>query len=151
MRRYTPLFLSFLALLFALLFSTALFAFSDVINTRTLNTTAQNTNDTMSIESQAAAWGLTATEWKRYSTLMQGRIAQDYAKLTPPEVLGLYATTPQELAHFAELAAKQEHDKIERELRFNAAFYLAAKRLYADEPLIRSFDLTPYTPLHTQS
>ncbi len=134
-----------------MIFSIPLFASNDVINTTTANTITHNTNEVTSLENPAEAWGLTVTEWKRYNALMQGRNAQDYAKLTPPEVLGIDATSAEELAHFAALAAKQEHDKIERELRFNAAFYLAAKQLYANEPLVRPFDLTPYTPVPSPS
>jgi len=127
-----------------LLLSTPLFAANDVINTITANSISQNTVATSSTIDSARNWGLTNTEWARYKLLMHGTNGRYYARLTPPEVLGINADTPENLKYFAELAAKQEHDKIEKELRFNMAFNEAARRLYANEPIIRPFDLTPY-------
>ncbi len=133
--------------LFLLLVSTTLFAANDVVNTVTMNSVSQNTVETSSRD-QGLVWGLTESEWAYYQSLMQGVNGHYYMHLTPPEVLGINAKTPQDIKYFAELAAKQEHDKIEKELRFNAAFYAAAQRLYANEPMIKPFDLTPYTPIH---
>ncbi len=135
----------FLSLSLLLVISTPLFA-NDVINTKTANSISQNTQDASSITNSARAWGLTKNEWTKYKVLMQGTNGRYYPTLTPPEVLGINATTLNELMHFAELHTKQEHDRIEKELRFNVAFHEAAKRLYANEPIIKPFDLTPYTP-----
>lgn len=134
-----------------LLLSASTFAASDVINTITENSISQNTVETSSGADYAHEWGLTETEWVKYKLLMQGVNGRYYAHLTPSEVLGINAETSNDLKHFAELAAKQEHEKIEKELRFNVAFHTAAKRLYANEPIIRPFDLTPYTPVPTKT
>jgi len=134
--------------LLLILASTSLFAANDVVNTITANSVSQNTVDISSTVNYARDWGLTDPQWTQYQHLMQGMSGRYYANLTPPEVLGIQAKTPQDIKYFAELTAKQEHDKIEKELRFNAAFYAAAKQLYADEPMVKPFDLTPYTPIH---
>jgi integrating conjugative element protein (TIGR03759 family) len=137
----------FLIVFVLLTISTRLFAATnDVISTSTVNTISQNTQDISSVANSARDWGLTDNEWKKYKSLMEGANGRYYPTLTPPEVLGINATALNELMHFAELHAKQEHDKIEKELRFNVAFHEAAKRLYANEPIIRPFDLTPYAP-----
>jgi integrating conjugative element protein (TIGR03759 family) len=137
-----------IGLFLLILVSTSLFAANDVVNTTIVNSASQNTRDMASTVNQAPDWGLTDQQWAQYQHLMQGISGHYYANLTPVEVLGIQAKTLHDVNYFAELAAKQEHDKIEKELRFNAAFYAAAKRLYANEPLVKSFDLTPYTFLH---
>ncbi len=137
----------FLIVCVLLTISARLFAATnDVFNTTTVNSISQNTQDTSSVTKSARSWGLTDSEWQKYKSLMEGASDRYYSTLTPPEVLGINATALNELMHFAELHAKQEHDKIEKELRFNVAFHEAAKRLYANEPIIKPFDLTPYAP-----
>lgn len=137
-------------ILFAYLgcFSPLLWAAEDVVNTRVENTlNATTAIHTSLVRYSALAWDLTEKEWAQYQDVMQGVSGKYYSTLTPPEVLGIEATNAEDLAHFADIVAKQEHDKIARELRFNAAFVLAAKRLYASEPMIQPFDLSAYTPL----
>ena len=123
--------------------STSLFAANNVVNTVTANSVSQTTIDIASTVNSARDWGLTDQQWAQYQGLMRGMSGHYYRNLTPPEVLGIHAKTPQDLKYFAELAAKQEHDKIEKELRFNAAFYAAAKQGYAAEPIVKPFNLTP--------
>lgn len=122
------------------------FASNDVINTSTLNTTVQDTQSNSTQVGNAKDWELTDKEWNEYLHLMQRNSQFYYKKLSPPEILGIYASNPEELRHYAEISAKLEHDKLERELRFNVAFHEAANRLYASEPIIRPFDITPFTP-----
>lgn len=118
------------------------YAMNDVVNTP-----VQNTITHASQVYVTKAWNLDATEWDHYLKLMQGPAGHYYQHLSPPEVLGLSANTPNDLNHFAEIAAKLEHDKLEHELQFNAAFHAAAARLYSKEPLIKPFDYTPFTPI----
>ncbi len=120
---------------------------NDVLTTQTKNSVSQNTVMNTTHLSIAKAWGLTETEWRHYLLLMQGPSGHYYKNLSPPDVLGIEADSAEELRHFAEVAAKLEHDKLERELRFNVAFHEAATRLYATEPLIQPFDVTPFTPI----
>ncbi|MCD6040305.1 MAG: family integrating conjugative element protein [Gammaproteobacteria bacterium] len=136
--------LSFLIFLIA---SRGAFASNDVINTRIKNTISQNTTVNVSHVGTAKDWALTDKEWSQYINLMQGLSGHYYKNLSPPEVLGIHAESMDERRHFAEIAATLEHDKLERELRFNAAFHEAAKRLYSTEPMIESFDYTPFTPI----
>jgi len=138
---YKLLFLSFI------LVSICTFASDDVINTQTKNTISQNTTVAISHIGTAKDWALTDREWNQYINLMQGTSGHYYKNLSPPEVLGIHADSAEEQRHFAEIAAKLEHDKLERELRFNAAFHEATTRFYSTEPMIQSFDYTPFTPI----
>jgi integrating conjugative element protein (TIGR03759 family) len=136
-------------LLSTLLLSLPTYALSlnDVSNTVTKNTITQNTSTTTSQIEIAKEWNLTEFEWNQYLKFMQGPSGRYYQKLSPPEVLGIQSETNDDLMHFAEVAAKLEHDKLERELRFNLAFHQAASKLYFDEPLIKPFDYGPFTPI----
>lgn len=122
-------------------------ASNDVMNVTTQNTISQNVTTVSSIVDTVRHWNLTETEWARYLELMQGQAGYYYAHLTPPEVLGHYAEDVQDIRHFAEIHAKLEHDRIERELRFDKAFNEAAVRLYENELIIKPFDITAYTPI----
>lgn len=121
------------------------FANNDVINSTVKNTL----NQTTIIDSTEIyqTWNLTSTEWNQYLKLMQGPSGRYYSQLTPPEILGISAENNQERKHFAEIAAKLEHDKLQREFLFNAAFHQAAEKLYANEPLIQPFDYSRFTPI----
>jgi integrating conjugative element protein (TIGR03759 family) len=130
-----------------LLITSCAFALDDVKNTQTQNTVSQSTTMNTTHIGTAKDWDLTDTEWNQYLILMQGSSEHYYKKLSPPEVLGINASNAEDLRHYAEVAAKLEHDKLEHELRFNAAFHEAASKLYSTEPIIKSFDYTPFTPI----
>lgn len=112
------------------------------INSVTKNTQVANTND-----QQAKVWQLTENEWNHYLELMKGRAGQYYPHLTPPEVLAMYAESEEELHHFAEIHVKLEHDKVAREVRFDRVFHDIAMLLYKDEPIIKPFAMSAYTPI----
>lgn len=136
----------FLLTLPLVLFVTVSYA-QDVMNTREITTQTLNTAVNNTIVGNPKDWGLTENEWAHYQQLMQGMSAHWYPNLTPPEILGMNAQNVEEQAHFAELAAKQEHDKLSRELSFDKAFHEATLRLYVDEPIIKPFDLSPFNPI----
>lgn len=120
------------------------YAENNVVNTTTQNTVSQNSVIDHS-NGNAKDWNLTEKEWADYIQLMRGKAGKYYTHLTPPEVLGIMAETDNELRHYAEIYVKAEHEKIDRELRFDRAFHDAGMRLYANEPIIKAFDVSPYT------
>jgi integrating conjugative element protein (TIGR03759 family) len=136
-----------LIFLILLIIANGAVASDDVINTKTQNTISQNTTINTSHIGTAKDWALTENEWKQYLNLMQGSSGHYYAHLSPPAVLGIQANNIEDVRHFAELTAKFEHDKLERELKFNAAFHTAAAKLYSTEPIIQPFDYAPFTPV----
>ena len=99
----------------------------------------------------AQDWELTDTEWQAYQKLMSSPAGKWYPQLTPAEVLGMYADNDQDSKHFAELAAKEEHDKIARELSFNNAFHEAMIKLYGNEPVIKDVDISAFNPMKGKS
>ncbi|MDW9178620.1 TIGR03759 family integrating conjugative element protein [Legionella pneumophila] len=97
---------------------------------------------------EAKVWGLTTDEEKRYALLMQNKSKFYYEGLrqTPIDILGLNARNEQERAHFAELAAKQEAQKVSKNIAWNNAFYKAYNKLFANVPVVGEFDPSPYSP-----
>ena len=93
---------------------------------------------------RAQAWGLDETEWQRYRTLMQGlRSSISPATISPIEVLGIHARTPEERRRFAEQWARAMHEDVERILAFQRAYQAAYRRLYPNEVLIDPERLAP--------
>jgi integrating conjugative element protein (TIGR03759 family) len=96
----------------------------------------------------AQDWHLSLDEWNHYQQIMTGSAGKWYPQLTPPEVLGMYADTLSDQNHFAEIAAREQHDKVAREIVFNNAFTEAMHRLYDQEPVIKPFDMSPFNPVN---
>jgi len=92
-------------------------------------------------------WNLTPEEYLRYQNLMKGKSGLWYQQLTPASVLGLNADNLQDQKHFAEVVAKEEHDRLANELKFDLAIHQALLRLYPDERIINSFDMSAYNPI----
>ncbi len=119
---------------------------NDVVNTQEQSTTTATTQDKTVINGTAQDWQLSDAEWQHYLQLMHGADGLWYAHLSPPSVLGMRADTVEERQHFAQIVAKQEHDKVARELAFNHSVWLAMRELYPDELMIKDFDKTPFNP-----
>ncbi|KTD10049.1 bile acid beta-glucosidase [Legionella hackeliae] len=97
---------------------------------------------------EAKVWGLTSDEEKRYVLLMQNKSKLYYKGLrqTPIDILGLNARNETERNHFAELAARQEAQKVAKNIAWNNAFYKAYNKLFVNVPVIGDFDPSPYSP-----
>ncbi|KTD04445.1 bile acid beta-glucosidase [Legionella geestiana] len=114
-------------------------------------TTDQDPNKLQLNEQQlheAKVWELTPDEEKRYVLLMQNRSKFYYQGLrqTPLDILGLNARNEAERNHFAELAAKQEAQKVAKNIAWNNAFYKAYNKLFANVPVVGDFDPSPFSP-----
>ncbi|AOU64453.1 TIGR03759 family integrating conjugative element protein [Legionella pneumophila] len=97
---------------------------------------------------EAKVWELTTDEEKRYVLLMQNKSKLYYEGLrqTPIDILGLNARNETERNHYAELAAKQEAQKVAKNIAWNNAFYKAYNKLFANVPVVGDFDPSPYSP-----
>jgi len=97
---------------------------------------------------EAKVWGLTADEEKRYVLLMQNKSKFYYKGLrqTPIDILGINARNETERNHFAELAARQEAQKVAKNIAWNNAFYKAYNELFVNVPVVGDFDPSPYSP-----
>lgn len=78
----------------------------------------------------AQEWGLTTEEWQRYETLKKGRRGVLSPGLDPLTMLGIEARSDEERRHFAELAVKQEFQRVEAELAFQREVNRAWTRVY---------------------
>jgi integrating conjugative element protein (TIGR03759 family) len=73
-------------------------------------------------------------EYKEYYNALNDTLAGfRYSHMEPAEVLGIEAKTEEERYHFAKIAAKSQHDRVERELAFQISFTKALTELYPDE------------------
>lgn len=135
----------------AFCFSYSLAQASDVVSSQEKSTVVMETQDKTTINPTAQAWGLSEAHWQRYLQFMKGAEALWYAHLSPLAILGMRADTPEEQQYFAQLFAKQEHDKVARELAFNQAVSRAMRQLYPDELMIKDFDKTPFNPGNMKS
>lgn len=120
---------------------------AEVENSQEQSTVIENSMDKAGMPGNAKDWHLTESEWAKYQKLMQSAAGLWYRGLSPPAVLGMYADSPEDEKHFAEVYAQQEHKKVEQELAFNKAAFNAMRQLYSNEPMIKPFDITPFSPL----
>lgn len=97
---------------------------------------------------QAEVWSLTQNDEKRYVLLMQNRSGLYWrgSKLSPVEILGINARNPSERKRFALLYARQLQEKMAKELSWQFAASQAKAEVNKDLPLIRSFDVSPFSP-----
>ncbi|MGQ9444971.1 TIGR03759 family integrating conjugative element protein [[Pasteurella] aerogenes] len=94
------------------------------VNQSTIN---QTTTD------QWTEWGLTQKEWLQYEELKKGARGIWTPNLDPLTMLGVEAKNDNERNHYAELLAKKEYARVERELAFQIAYTQAFQRLYPDQ------------------
>lgn len=98
---------------------------------------AVNTQTEVVARGQAANWGISLDEYRRYEALMKGmRGSISDPRISPIEVLGIHARSPAERQKYAELFAKMMAEDAERILQFQAAYHDSFKRLYPNLPVI---------------
>ena len=86
---------------------------------------------------RAEVWGVSATEWDRYRSLMEGvRGSISPATISPIEVLGIHARNDAERRRYAEQWAVMMREDAERILAFQHAYDQAGRLLYPSESLI---------------
>lgn len=96
----------------------------------------------------AKAWDITEDEEKRYLLLMQNKSSVYYEglRLTPIDILGINARNEKERNHFAEISARQEAQKVAKNIAWNNAFYAAYQKQIGNLKVIENFDPRPYAP-----
>lgn len=81
-------------------------------------------------------WGLSEQDWVRYVDIMQGPQGRYTPNEDPTFVLGIHARNAQERQRFAELQARHEFRRLQRELSFENAYTQAFHRLYPSMPVV---------------
>lgn len=89
-----------------------------------------NIKNTPIVEDKWSEWGLTKEDWKKYQTLKNGSRGIWTPNLDPLTTLGVEASTEQERKHYAELLARKEFERVEKEFAFQIAYSEAFSRLY---------------------
>ncbi len=90
------------------------------------------------------AWDLSQEETERYRTLMSGiRGSFSHPTISPLEVLGIHARTPDERRRYAERLVRLLYEDTERVLAFQREVQAAWERLYGDVPIIETDKLPP--------
>lgn len=106
-------------------------------STTTSSTILERTPLTEHERTRAGLWGLSAAEWQRYRTLMEGiRGSISPGTISPIEVLGIHARDEAERRKYAEQWAVMMREDAERILAFQHAYDAAGRLLYPDESLI---------------
>lgn len=124
------------------------FAFaSEIFNTQVVNTQASNSQVLQLNEERARVFELTQVEWQNYQRAIEIYGKDYFGKYTPPEILGILAKSEADRKHFADIAARLEHDKVANELEFQRAFTNAARKFYANEPVIKPINTMAFTPV----
>lgn len=97
---------------------------------------------------EAKVWQLSIEEEKRYKLLMQNKSKVYYKglRLTPLDILGINARTGEERAHFAELSATFEAQRVAKNLAWNSAHFKAYQKVVAGLPVVQNFDASKYSP-----
>ena len=106
-------------------------------NTTTSATILERTPLTEHERARAGLWGLSAEEWQRYRTLMEGiRGSISPGTISPIEVLGIHARDEAERRKYAEQWAVMMREDAERILAFQRVYDDAGRLLYPHETLI---------------
>ncbi|MDG2961722.1 TIGR03759 family integrating conjugative element protein [Exercitatus varius] len=108
---------------------------AQTVNRQSLDNLSLNANqlNRQDIHEQAQRWGLTEIEWQRYLDIKQHERSFWSPNLDPLTTLGVEAKTEAERRHYAELLAKKEYERVEKELAFQRAYDQAFQRLYPNQ------------------
>lgn len=108
---------------------------TQAINQQPLDTRSVNSSDVQkeTIREQAQRWGLTDTEWQHYLEIKNHERSYWSPNLDPITMLGVEADTEAERYHYAELLAKKEYARAEKELAFQRAYDRAFQQLYPNQ------------------
>ena len=109
---------------------------SAIAETPEARTSVESIPLTRSELARARMSNLSETEWRRYQSLLQGPRGLWTPNLDPVWMLGIDARSDAERRKYAEMAARQERARVERELAFQRAYDEAWIRLYGKEPII---------------
>ena len=119
-----------LMIIVAMLTSGAVSADVETDSSKARTSTTQISSQEQSEQHKAAQWGLDASEWQRFNTLMQGPQGIHSPNLDPLTALGIEARNEKELTRYAELQVQMETARITKLLAYQNAYDKAYKRLY---------------------
>ena len=92
----------------------------------------ENSSSQQNTQLQAQQWGLSASDWSRYQTLMKGERGIMSPGLDPLTALGVETDNSAERRRLAELWVKHEYQRTGKELAFQREVNAAWLRLYPE-------------------
>ncbi len=92
----------------------------------------ENSSSQQNTQLQAQQWGLSASDWSRYQTLMKGERGIMSPGLDPLTTLGVETDNSAERRRLAELWVRHEYQRTEKELAFQREINAAWLRLYPE-------------------
>jgi len=92
----------------------------------------ENSSSQQNTQQQAQQWGLSASDWSRYQTLMKGERGIMSPGLDPLTALGVETDNSAERRRLAELWVKHEYQRTEKELAFQREVNAAWLRIYPE-------------------
>lgn len=92
----------------------------------------ENSSSQQNTQQQAQQWGLSASDWSRYQTLMKGERGIMSPGLDPLTALGVETDNSAERRRLAELWVRHEYQRTEKELAFQREVNAAWLRLYPE-------------------
>lgn len=84
-------------------------------------------------EEQAALWGLTEQDWSKFEEIKKGPRGYWSPTLDPLIALGIETETDAERQHYAEIQARIEFERAEKELAYQRAYTVAFQKLYPNK------------------
>lgn len=139
MSRFSPL----LVFIIGTCIAAPLFAQERAENSIFVDSQARDSSQQALEKSHATEWGLNPEEWKRYQSLMQGSRGIYSPGADPLTVLGVEARSDEERRHYAELQAKAEANRVQKELLYQRAYDEAAARLNNGQLPVNMIKETP--------
>jgi len=100
-----------------------------------------------SVEQSAKNFGVTAQEWTRYRSIMDGEGRFHWKDTDPRVVLGIYSKNATQRKKYAEIMARREYELNKNFIEFNQEYVEAFQRLYGNEPIM---DITKVAAFQNQ-
>ncbi len=126
-------------------------ALSTLAGVQNKNMSAQSqqvfTGQQRTSQQNAKAFGVTAKEWTRYKSIMDGEGRFHWKDTDPRVVLGIYSKNASQRKRYAEIMARKEYELNKRFIDFNQAYLEAFQQLYGNESIM---DLTKVAAYHSQ-
>lgn len=92
--------------------------------------------DTKSTKAMASRFEISTDDWMRYEEIMAGEGKYHWSNVDPVWVLSIYAETESERQQFARLAARQEHERALKFIKFKDAYVDNFWQMFGHEPIL---------------
>jgi integrating conjugative element protein (TIGR03759 family) len=125
--------------IFIVAIATASSAFSEKREALVINNQAIKRHVNHVSEKLAESWHLSTSDYKTYLDKMKSdKVKKWWGKIDPPQVLGMTAKTNDEMMKYARVDVQLDHERAEKEIKFQHAYNKAFDQLYPGAKIIKS-------------